>query len=961
MTGIEQNFISLPNENALPALENDFAQTNGGDERVFAENDSAYAAARVFLAAVSYSPYLTRLFLQDLPFVRDLAQNGFDATFDALLKDSFKKLSACGDRQALSDGLRVMKKRVALLTGIADTTGAWGLEKITKSLSLTALAALRAATAHLLRKAVEKGDLSVPDIQNPEKDCGFFILAMGKLGARELNYSSDIDLIFLFDADKTQYTGRRDITSFFVKFGRELVALMEERTDKGYVFRTDLRLRPDPASTPIALSTQAAEAYYEGYAQNWERAAFIKARAVAGDLDAGRAFLKDVTPFVWRRSIDFYVLEQIRSMKYASGAKIANGTPLFAHNIKLAQGGIREIEFFTQLQQLLWGGRSVKLRARGTLAALKSLANAGRISPEQRDFMTHTYVYLRTLEHRLQMRNDEQTQTLPETNEEMRDLARFCGFETQEEFEKTTRAFLTGVQTLYDALFAAEDGADKDGAALVFTGTDLPEETKSVLQADGFTQFDFIADTVRGWLSGRYRCLRSDKARLLVGGLLPVIFKALSKTKSPDAAFMHFDDFLKGLPSGVQLFSLFQSRPALLDLLAEIMGQAPALARELSARPELFDAFLDVSYFTNPPDEASLQADLNDALAAANGLEDVLDACRRFAREKRFQAAVFFLRDLTNARQTGETLSLIADLTIRAVIKAVKEDFAVRSGTIDKAQTAFILLGKAGSREMNFLSDLDILFLYDAPENAVSDGKSPLAPPVYFARLAQRIVNALTANTAQGVLWQVDMRLRPSGSAGPAATSFDAFQRYYEKDAWTWEYQALTKARVVDASPDLQKRVEEQISAALRKPRDKAALAQDINAMRDKMLDGKKAPSLWDVKSRAGGMTDIEFAAQYVQLAFAREHPDLLVKSTADVWTRAKKDGLCVPEKAAILRERYELWLDMTAVSSLCRDFDTTAEKCAARHGCASREEFERKFLREEPHLRAPYGDLIRQ
>lgn len=960
MTDIEQKFISLPNEKALPALENDFERADRDAGGIFAENDSLKKTARRFLSAVSYSPYLTRLFMRQLPFVRDLAQNGFDAVFDSLLKDAFKQLSACDDGQTVSDGLRAMKSRVALLTGIADTTGAWGLEKITQALSLTALAALRTATAHLLRKAAAKGDLILNDPLNPEKDCGFFVLAMGKLGARELNYSSDIDLIFLFDADKARYAGRRDISSFFVKFGRELVALTEERTARGYVFRTDLRLRPDPASTPIALSTQAAEAYYEGYAQNWERAAFIKARAVAGDLDAGRAFLKDITPFVWRRSIDFYVLEQIRSMKYSSGAKLISDTPLFGHNVKLAQGGIREIEFFTQLQQLLWGGRSVKLRARGTLAALKSLAKAGRITPEQRDYMTRAYVYLRTLEHRLQMRNDEQTQTLPETNEEMSDLARFCGFETQEEFEKTTRACLTGVQTLYDSLFAAK-GAEQDDAPLVFTGTDLPDETKKVLKADGFAQFDFIADTVRGWLSGRYRCLRSDKARVLVGGLLPVIFKALSKTKSPDAAFMHFDDFLKGLPSGVQLFSLFQSRPALLDLLAEIMGQAPALARELSARPELFDAFLDVSYFKEPPTKESLQADLNDALETANGLEEISDACRRFAREKRFQAAVFFLRRLTDARQTGETLSLIADLTVRAVIKAVKEDFSTRFGTIAQAQTAFILMGKGGSREMNFQSDLDILFLYDAPENAVSDGKSPLSPSVYFARLAQRIVNALTANTAQGVLWQVDMRLRPSGSAGPAATSFDAFQRYYEKDAWTWEYQALTKARVADADPDLQKRVEEQISAALRKPRDKTVLAQDINAMRDKMLDGKKSPTPWDVKSRAGGMTDIEFAAQYIQLAYACEHPDLLVKNTADVLTRAEKDGLCVPEKAAFLRERYELWQDVAATASLCRDFDTTAEKCAARHGCASREEFERKFLFEESHLRAPYGDLIRQ
>ena len=962
MTILQQKYLSLANTDIQERLFADFYEAldllEQEEKEAFLNDENLLTVCKNYINSISYSPFLFRLFLKNLPFVRKIAVSGFDKVFENISKETFKNLYKSQSYDDVFNGLRLFKNRIALLTGLADVTGVWTLDRITGVLSLTALAALRIATAFVLRSAALKGDLALPDLNNPEENSGFIVLSMGKLGARELNYSSDIDLILLYDAEKTPYTGKRDISFFFVRLCRDLVALLEERGATGYVFRTDLRLRPDPASTPIALSTQAASFYYESFAQNWERAAFIKARAVAGDIDAGRAFLKDIKPFIWRRSTDFYVLEQIRSMKYSSGEKITNQTSLYGHNIKLAQGGIREIEFYTQLQQLLWGGRNDKLRVRSTLAALKALCSAGRISKEAKEFLSQAYVYLRTLEHRLQMREDLQTQTLPKTKNEMLEIARFFGFETIDPFERETRACLTGVQKLYDSLFEAPNNA-RENTTLVFTGTDLPKETQDVLEQAGFSNFSFIADTVRGWLSGRYRCMRSDKARLLLTGLLPVIFKALSKTKSPDAAFMHFDDFLHGLPSGVQLFSLFQSRPALLDLLTEIMGQSTFLAQELAHRPALFDAVLDPDFFAVPPTRESLQNDLDALLNAADGFEQILDSCRRFAREKRFQIAVFFLRGLFNAQKTGKMLSVMADLVIGALFPAVEDDFSRRFGKIKNAKTAFVLSGKGGSREMSFLSDLDILFVYDTPENAASDGDTSLAAPVYYARLAQRLVSALTSNTAEGVLWQVDMRLRPSGSAGPVATSFNSFKRYYAQNAWTWEFQALTKARVVYATNGIKDVLEKEIQTLLSQKRSLPQLADDVNSMREKMANENKPVSLWDVKTKTGGMTDIEFAAQYIQLAYAEKFPTLLQKSTLNVLNEAVSLGLAEKEKTQELIDRYALFQDITLTASLCRDENATAAKMAEKYGCQSSVEFEERFLSEKPRLKAPYETVI--
>lgn len=887
----------------------------------FLKTAKADAFVRSFLNRLNgASPYLIRLILTEPDFIAQIVEKGWDAVFSGLLKTTFTRLYAVEtDSDVLSRELRILKRRAALVIALADIAGDWNLTRVTHALSVLADACTRIATAAVLSRAHKKGDLILPDPARPEKDCGYFLIAMGKLGALELNYSSDIDLIVLYDGDKVPYAGKRDAGSFFVRMTREIIALLDDKTAFGYVFRVDLRLRPDPGSTPVALGTQAAACYYESFAQNWERAAFIKARIVAGDKAAGAAFLKEIKPFIWRRTTDFYALRQIGDIKRMLGARSTDTPDKAGFNIKLGQGGIREIEFYTQLQQLLWGGRDPALRAKGTLVALNALVGAGWVDSRDRDDLAAAYDFLRRLEHRLQMVDDQQTQTLPETAAGLDALARFCGFESRESFLRVLSDHCARVRRIYDSLFGGAEH-DPETPELSFGGAELPPETAARLIAAGFKDTVLIGETVRGWLSGRYRALRSERARALMEHLLTPVFGALAKSENPDAAFLAFDEFLRGLPAGVQLFALFQSRPALLDLLTELICAAPSLSRELIRHNDLFDAVLNPSFFSPFPSRDELTAEAQSLTELADDDEQALDAMRRFAREQKFRCAVLFLRGLMNRDEPGRRLADLARAVLTAIRPVVMKPFEERYGRFDGAAFSFILLGKAGSAEMSFSSDLDILFVYDVPDaSAVSaGGVSGLSAGVYYARLAQRFVGALTANTRDGVLWPVDMRLRPSGNAGPAAVSLDAFVRYYEQSAWTWEMMALTKADVVWGEREA---LGGEIEKCLRRSRDPETLAADVAGMRLKIKNQTRVRCARDlIKYGDGGMIDIEFSVQYLQLKFAGRYPELLQKAVVPVLETAAETGLIEKQRAQNLIGAYRLWTLLSAVFSLCGD-----------------------------------------
>lgn len=804
------------------------------------------------------TPYLNRI-IDNIPdFYEEIKGGKFVQHFFKLIKNTKKELFFETDFEKLKRELRLFKKKASLLIALADLSNTWNLKQVTQALSLVAETSVKISLSFLLRQAEQKNKWKIENPNKPELNCGITILAMGKLGARELNYSSDIDLIVLFDEDKTPYLGSGDIGSFMVRLVKNLLALLDEKTVDGYVFRTDLRLRPDPGSTPVAMSVNAAMYYYESFAQNWERAAYIKARPVAGDIEVGEKFLKDMTSFVWRKTIDFYALEQMQALKNTMNLRQKQKEGVLGTNIKLGKGGIREIEFFTQFQQLLWGGKDKKVRSRQTVQGLLQLTEAGWVKPEISSHLIKDYIFLRTLEHRLQMVQDEQTQILPEKKEDYEFIAQLMNLSGNELTSKieNVREF---VSASFNSLFEKE-GKTED-LALDFSGTELPDYTRDILTEWGFHQIDLITDSVHGWLCGRYRAMRSEKARIMVNQLLYPMFLSLSRTADPDGAFTKLDIFFKGLPSGIQLFSLFQTKPVLLDLLIDVISNSPLFSVELTRHPDLFEAVLTRGFFEADFSVSTLLQQAEVALSSADDLGIAMDLARRFVLEKKFQIAVLVLRKILPVEDAPMALSNVAEVVIQKLSPIVLKDFEQTNGIMPNGKFSVVVMGKAGSKEMSFTSDLDLLFLYDAPDGAVSEGKKQYDVSVYYAKLAQKFIHAISLNTAQGVLYPIDMRLRPSGNAGPVAVSLSSFVQYYHEKAWTWELMALTKARVLWGEIG-----RNEIQSILLLHRDAEQVKKDVAEMRQKVAENFPSKSEYDVKYKKGGMIDIEFFVQQEKL-----------------------------------------------------------------------------------------------
>ena len=861
------------------------------------------AGEALLTALFSHSPYLTDCLLADPRFFLQLAEKGPDRALEDTFS-SFAETCAGAETPAVMSALRRAKKRVALTVALADIAGAWPLERVTGALSEFASEAARAALDHLLFQAEKRGELTFETDGDRLGQCGYFVIAMGKLGAGELNYSSDIDLIALYDPQRAPTTGKRGHQELFVRITRDFARLLDERTAEGYVFRVDYRLRPDPAAMPLAITVQAAEIYYESLGQNWERAAMIKASILAGDETAGAQFLKNLRPFVWRRNLDFWAIKDVHSIKRQIHAAKGGGDAIAVegHNVKLGRGGIREIEFFVQTQQLIFGGRDPGLRCRSTLEGLQALAEAERIDPGTAEELAEAYRQLRRVEHRLQMIEDQQTHSIPTKAESVERLALFLGYPDRESFRQALLGTLACVERHYADLFEEEPDLAGPGN-LVFTGGEPDPDTMTTLKDLGFSDGERVYNLVKGWHHGRYRALRATRSRQILTELMPTLLSELGATADPDEAIVRFDAFLNGLPAGVQLFSMIHANPSLLNLLAEIMGSAPALSERLSSRPSLLDAVLAGDFFDPLPDRAALEAELGELLDTALDFQDVLDLSRRWANDRRFQVGVQLLRNAVDVRESARAFTVIAEITLGALLPAVEEQFQGAHGRVPGKGMAVVALGKLGAGEMTPTSDLDLVFLYDADSNAPSDGKKPLAASQYYARLGQRLITALSAMTGEGLLYEVDMRLRPSGNAGPLAMSLKGFERYQKEEAWTWEHMALTRARVILGEVELAKAVETTIRDILTAPRDKDALIRDVASMRERLAREFRAKSLWEVPLWRGGLVDLDFVIQYLVLRHAEAHPDAIVGNSLAALDKLSEIGALDPDCAGALKE----------------------------------------------------------
>jgi len=850
------------------------------------------------------SPYLAELALREAATLRLFARNGPEAAVGQAMA-SIAAMPPSTPRPRIVAQLRQAKRAIALATALADIGGIWPLERVTEALADLAEAALRLCVQHLLLAGHTRGELRLPHPATPDVACGFTVLGMGKLGARELNYSSDVDLILLQDPDSGVYQGEM-AGAFYSRIARDLVTMMEARDAAGYVFRTDLRLRPDPAATPPCVALPAAIAYYESMGQNWERAAMLKARPLAGDIALGHNFLQEIRPFVWRRHLDFAAIADIHAMKRRIDEHKGTGigtapdaaARVLGHNVKLGRGGIREIEFLAQTLQLVWGGRDPALRVLRTRDALRLLVRAGHMRARTVKELDAAYVYLRGVEHRLQMVNDRQTHTLPEKPDELARFAVFMGHPDANSFAIELLSHLERVQARYEEMFGTMPELEGNGtAALDFSGVgDLPEATVKALAGMGYVTPAAIIAAVRGWYAGRVRALRSQRSREMMRAVLPRLLAALARQTQPDAAFARFDEFLGRLPAGVQLLALFQRHPPLMDRVAAILGAAPSLADHLARTPSALEGLLAPE--AAPHHDRTLRL----RLADARTIEDAIAIIRTTVREEEFSVSIATLEGRMDADAAGRARTALADAALAALLPLVMDDFASRFGRIKGGGMVVVLLGKAGGREMMAGSDLDLMFIYDHPEDVTQStgkGKRPLPSSQWFIRAVHAYVAALTAPDASGPMFAVDMRLRPSGNKGPVAVPLAGFERYHAAEAWTWERMALTRARVIAGPPGLRRTVERAIRAAIAAAGEPAKVMADAASMRVRLLRDLPPTGPWDVKLRPGGQIEVEFIAQALQLAAGQPAGP----STAEALA-----ALLPPEDAAPLLHADRLW-----------------------------------------------------
>jgi len=786
----------------------------------------------VVTSAGANAPYLRGLVRRRAATVALIEADGFDAALAAAI--------ALDDALPVEARLRTAKADVALIVALADLSGAWPLERVTSALSDFADLALDTAIAAAL---AERG----------APNAGFVAIALGKLGSHELNYSSDVDLILLYEPGLMPVRPREEPADAAVRIARRVVAIMQDRTADGYVFRVDLRLRPSSEITPIAMPVAAAEQYYQSEAETWERTAFIRARACAGDIALGTSFLLNIRPFVWRRSLDYTAIRDIKAVSlrirdhFESGQAVG---PKF--DLKRGRGGIREIEFFTQIHQLVWGGRDAALQAPATLDALAALAAAGRIDPDDARTLGDAYRWLRTLEHRLQMIDDAQTHSVPATLAARQAWAKLSGFAGVHELDKQLRTATAHVARRYDRLIV--------DAGIAAPG--IPADPAAWCKRNKVAAH--FVPLIAKWRSGRYRALRADAAKRAFEAVLPDLLRAFAAAADPAHAAARLDTFLVDLPAGVQFFALIEANPKLLPLLGRLLGIAPVLADALARRPALFDALLARDGFDDLPGRAALVGELTAAVGNATS-EQRLDRTRLWTADRRFQLGAQLIEG-RDPLGIGADLSDVADAAVATLADAVVADFASVHGIVPGCRLVVLGLGRYGGRALTHASDLDLVYLFTGDHAAESTGAKPLAATVWFQRVAARLTAALSVPTAAGALYEVDTRLRPSGAKGLLAVTVTSFARYQSDEAETWEHMALCRARVVAGAPDDRAEVEGVIAGILDRPRDSATLRRDVLAMRRDIAAAKPGGGLWDVKLGQGGLVDLEFIVHFVQL-----------------------------------------------------------------------------------------------
>jgi glutamate-ammonia-ligase adenylyltransferase len=589
------------------------------------------------------------------------------------------------------------------------------------------------------------------------------------------------------------------------------------------------------------------------------------------------------------------------------------------HNVKVGRGGIREIEFFAQTQQLIAGGRHPELRSRPTLETLNILAANNWITLAARDELSEAYQFLRRVEHRLQMIADEQTHALPEDRDAVERFAFFFGYDSRDAFAKDLLHHLNCVQGHYSKLFEGDPAGTAKLPDVDYRAGPDDQRVVKRLSDLGFAKPLMVASTVQQWMAGEYRVLKVEATRKAFEEFVPALIDGLAHAEEPDDAVTAFDSFLQALQRGGRLISLLGQNSDLVALVALILGAAPRLGAMLARQPQLMDGLIDPRFFGAMPDRKELSERLAATLSDTDSYEEFLDRLRLFGQESLFLIGARILSGTVSAQHASTAFADVAEGIVQTVHRLVTKQFVEQYGRVQNQETAILAMGKLGSREMTASSDLDLILIYDFDhEYPDSDGAKSLHGSQYFARFTQRLISAFTTRTNYGVLYEVDMRLRPSGRAGPVASRLDSFADYQDHEAWTWEHMALTRARVISASPEFRERIEAIIREVLTRPRDRRIIASDVAEMRRAIALEKGEDDIWDIKYAAGGTVDIEFIAQYLQLVHAAETPEILNVSTVQVLENAARLGILPQSTMEVLRPAARLYHDLTQILRLC-------------------------------------------
>lgn len=846
-----------------------------GAEALAHVHDTPPEVAAMLSGAAGSSPFFAELMRKEGHWLSHALHNEPEEVIATLIAET-----GTLDAGTINAGLRQLKRRAALIVGLADLGGVWGLATVTQAWTDFADACVAAALAVHVAAQARRGKIPGQTEEDALRDgAGMVALAMGKMGAGELNYSSDIDLICLFD--ETRFDGpteEMEARAGFIKATRAMAATLNDPTKDGYVFRTDLRLRPDASVTPVCISMAAAERYYEGEGRTWERSAYIKARPSAGDVAAGSEFLTALTPFVWRKHLDFAAVAETMDMRQRiRDHKGLHGLELEGRNLKLGHGGIREIEFFAQTRQLVAGGRDPSLRQPRTVKALAALARADWITRDTASTLAEHYSALREAEHRLQMIDDAQTHSLPKTPEGFDRLARLSGEDNTAHYRAVLEERLGAVASLTQDLYASKSST-----------TAAPDLSQAA------------QDIVARWPG--YPALKSERGQAIFERLKPDLLNRFNGSARPDEALANFDGFLRGLPAGVQIFSLFDANPSLVDLLVDICATAPGLAAYLSRHSRVLDAVLDGQFFAPWPGAEGLIQDLTQTLTPLD-YEAQLDAARRWQKDWHFHVGVHMLRGLISAQDAAQHYSDIAQAVVAGLWPCVCKDIARRHGTAPGRGGVVLALGSLGVREMTATSDLDLIVIFDAQGVEITDGRRPLDPRGWFAKATKAMITALSAPTAEGKLYDVDMRLRPSGGQGPVATALSSFERYQREEAWVWEHMALTRARVVAGDAALARDVDAIRCSVIESRKGDATVLPEAATMRARLAEAGRAGSTWAVRDGAGGLQDIALVAQALALCAGRAVAGTLAQIEA-----AREAHLIDDAQAADLTSAYTLF-----------------------------------------------------